>query len=212
MLTHIIRVIVLLLCYQLVVAQASQSTEIVGRWRSDTAPTGYWIIDRYANGRYAKKQYLDFYMSKPAELTLEWGRWRVRGQSYSEVIDGTTSPTLRRFMHKPIGWKILERSQQRFSFESHDGQPRVELREHDSRPLLRVRTPPPNDAQKTVTDTITHFSDKIPSWVNSVPSRSASNQTLERTADRRENLFAMTSTLKAEAQLAVVSGRSAFSR
>jgi hypothetical protein len=38
------------------------------------------------------------------------------------------------------------------------------------------------------------------------------NQALERTADRRENLFWMTSTLKPEAQLAIVSGCSALSR
>ena len=38
------------------------------------------------------------------------------------------------------------------------------------------------------------------------------NQALERTSDRRENLFSMTSTLKLVAQLAVVSGRSACSR
>jgi hypothetical protein len=37
------------------------------------------------------------------------------------------------------------------------------------------------------------------------------NQALERTADRREDLRSMTSTLKPEALLAVVSGRSAFS-
>ena len=40
----------------------------------------------------------------------------------------------------------------------------------------------------------------------------ASNQSLERTADRRVNLLSMTSTLKLEAQLALVSGRSALSR
>jgi hypothetical protein len=38
------------------------------------------------------------------------------------------------------------------------------------------------------------------------------NQALERTADRREDLLSMTSTLKREAQLALVSGRSASSR
>jgi hypothetical protein len=42
--------------------------------------------------------------------------------------------------------------------------------------------------------------------------RLASNQALERTADRREDLLSMTSTLNVEAQLAVVSGRSACSR
>jgi hypothetical protein len=38
------------------------------------------------------------------------------------------------------------------------------------------------------------------------------NQALERTADRWDNLLSMTSTLKSEAELAVVSGRSAPSR
>jgi hypothetical protein len=38
------------------------------------------------------------------------------------------------------------------------------------------------------------------------------NQALERTADRRNNLLLMTSTLKIEAELAAVSGRSACSR
>jgi hypothetical protein len=40
----------------------------------------------------------------------------------------------------------------------------------------------------------------------------ASNQPLERTVDRRKDLLVMTSTLKSDAQLAVVSGRSAWSR
>ena len=39
-----------------------------------------------------------------------------------------------------------------------------------------------------------------------------SNKALERTADRREDLLSMTSTLEFEAQLALVSGRSACSR
>jgi len=39
-----------------------------------------------------------------------------------------------------------------------------------------------------------------------------SNQALERTADRRENLLSMTSAWKLEAQLALVSGRSACFR
>ena len=38
------------------------------------------------------------------------------------------------------------------------------------------------------------------------------NKTLERTADRREDSFSMTSILKPEAELALVSGRSACSR
>ena len=43
-------------------------------------------------------------------------------------------------------------------------------------------------------------------------SRNRPNQTLERTADRHEDLLSMTSSLNSEAQLAVVSGGSAPSR
>jgi len=42
--------------------------------------------------------------------------------------------------------------------------------------------------------------------------RHTSNHALQRTADRREDLLSMTSTVKAEARLALVSGRSACSR
>jgi hypothetical protein len=38
------------------------------------------------------------------------------------------------------------------------------------------------------------------------------NQALKRTADRREDSLSMSSTLKTEAQLALVSGRSSCSR
>jgi hypothetical protein len=38
------------------------------------------------------------------------------------------------------------------------------------------------------------------------------NQALERTADRRVNLLSMTSALKPKAQIALVSGHSAYSR
>jgi hypothetical protein len=54
-----------------------------------------------------------------------------------------------------------------------------------------------------------------PSWeiLKTIPlPATTSNQALERTADRRENLLSMTSTLQPEAQLALVSGRSAYSR
>ena len=47
---------------------------------------------------------------------------------------------------------------------------------------------------------------------NLVFEHNSSNQALERTADRRENLLSMTSTLNTEAKRAVVSGRSASSR
>lgn len=95
--------------------------DLVGRWRSDTAPTGYWIIDRYADGRYATRRYLDFDYAKPAELTLEWGRWKLGNGHYSETIEGTTSPTLQQFVGKGLRVKVFNFQKAHFSFESHDG-------------------------------------------------------------------------------------------
>jgi hypothetical protein len=160
--------------------------DLVGRWRSDTARTGYWIIDRYANGRYAKRQYLDFDYAKPAELTLEWGRWKLGDGHYSETIQGTTSPTLKQFLGDGLSWKILDFQNARFSFESHDGQPRIEKRVQADTPLLQIKTPPPADAaKKQLIDTISGSHERVPSWINSAPKRTASNQTMQPTAGRR---------------------------
>ena len=55
--------------------------------------------------------------------------------------------------------------------------------------------------------------ERIKSWIiQRLPKKNSSNQALERTANRRENLLSMTSILKPQAQLAFVSGRSACSR
>ena len=146
------------------------ASDILGRWRSDTAPTGYWIVDRYADGRFAKRQYLKHDYAKPAELTLEWGRWKLSGSRYSETIQGTTSPTLMRFANKRLTWKVLVVSRTRFSFESHDGQPRIEERIAADAPLLQTKTPPPKEeAKNQLIDTISGSHEKIPSWINSVP-------------------------------------------
>ena len=159
------------------------ASDILGRWRSNTAPTGYWIVDRYADGRFAKRQYLRLDYAKPAELTLEWGRWKLSGSRYSETIQGTTSPTLMRFANKRLTWRVLGNSTTRFSFESHDGQPRVEERIAADAPLLQIKTPPPKDEPKNqLIDTISGSHEKIPSWINSVPPPTASNKTLQPTA------------------------------
>src|SRR5450631_2007572 len=79
-------------------ASSRLPAELVGRWRAESVPTGYYVVDRYADGRYAMKRYFSLDSSKPAELTLEWGHWHIRKGKYSEIIEGTTSPTLKRFL------------------------------------------------------------------------------------------------------------------
>jgi hypothetical protein len=62
--------------------------------------------------------------------------------------------------------------------------------------------------EQRTSEPVLYLSDDAELW----NSRFASNQALERTADRRDNLLSMTSTVKSEAQRALVSGRSASSR
>jgi hypothetical protein len=144
--------------------------DLVGRWRSDTASTGYWIIDRYNDGRYATQRFLIFDLAKPAELTLEWGRWKVSNGYCSDVIEGTTSPTLQRWWVGKRSRKILSFKSRRFSFESHDNQPRTEEKQQIGASLIHVETPPPKDAaRKQLIDTVSTSLKKIPAWVKSPP-------------------------------------------
>lgn len=77
-------------------AGVNQNNALVGRWFG-TGPTGYGIIDRYGDGRWAAKSYLRYGTGKPAEVNVCWGRWKLRGTQYSTILLGASSPTLRRF-------------------------------------------------------------------------------------------------------------------
>jgi hypothetical protein len=162
---------------------SQQSRQLVGRWRAQTAPTGYWIIDRYPDGRFAAKLYLDLDYAKPAELLVVWGRWKAKGRTYSDIDDGTTSHSFG-FPPKWEGWRITAITSSRFSFLTSDGHDRFEQREPDSRPLLDIPTPAPANAEKKqIIDTIRAKATTIPDWVKrSVPPRP--NQTMQPTAGR----------------------------
>ena len=158
-----------------------QSPQFVGRWRSETAPTGYWIIDRYPDGRFAAKHYLDLDYAKPAEALVLWGRWYAKDHTYSDIVDGSTSHALG-FPRKWEGRRITAITSSRFSFLTSDGHDRFERRESDPRPLLDIPTPAPADAEKKqIIDTIRAKATTIPDWVKkSVPPRP--NQAMQPTA------------------------------
>ena len=150
---------------------APNKNDLVGRWRSDTAPTGYWIIDRYPDGRFASRHYLVFSLGKPAELTLDWGSWRISDGRYFETIFGSTSHTIQRWwVGKVNTFKILDFDRVLFSFENHEGHPRIEKRLETATPLLQMQIPPLADAgkQKPI-DTVYTSHKKIPLWVDCSP-------------------------------------------
>lgn len=145
---------------------------LVGRWKSDTAPTGYWIIDRHADGRYASKFYLGYDRSKPHEIALEWGRWELVGKRYRHVIDGTNSDVLRRFIGRWREWPVIRQTHDRFYFEVNDGE-RYEQRISITASLPRLKLPVPKSSPQGWMSSRQPISipplSHIPDWVRTPP-------------------------------------------
>jgi hypothetical protein len=143
---------------------------LVGRWRSENMPVGYWVIDRYSDGRLAQKQYMRDYSDQPAEITATWGRWRVRGKTYEVFFESATSKNARAYAGKWFKMQIQQITPTRFYHLSGDGHDTFEDRFPDRRPLLSIQQPRPKEyGWKQLLDTIATSKTAIPSWVNSFP-------------------------------------------
>lgn len=176
--------VVLLIVFAAGPALAGPSDLLVGRWRSDTAPTGYWIIDRFADGRFAEKQYfvLDCDPSKGVEIVVVWGRWKLRGKRYSKTLAGSTSAFFQKFVGKRLVYKVAQVSRDHFAFESHDGATRDEQRQGSEQPLLSVETNKPADAEaRRIIDTVTPALHAIPAWVREAKAPTGPSEALQRT-------------------------------
>lgn len=127
-------------------------------------------MDRYPDGRYAEKAYFSINLNKLSEIVLNWGRWTIRGKKYVYIIDGSTSDTVKRFLGKWRDLDITSISQSKFSFESSDAHPMVEIRSYSnvSLPDVPVGVPEKPDfpgsiyVQQFLTNPFTNY----PSWVN----------------------------------------------
>jgi hypothetical protein len=143
--------------------------KLVGRWRSENMPVGYWIIDRYSDGRLARKEYVRDHWDKPAEIIVMWGRWRLRGKTYSVFFAGTTSDSARAYLGKWWKMNVQRITATRFSHLSGDGHDTFENRFADAHPLLDIEVPPPKEyGWKNLVDTVMPSRRAIPLWVNSV--------------------------------------------
>src|SRR5207244_12548672 len=162
------------------------------------------------------RHYLVFSLGKPAELTLDWGSWRISDGRYFETIFGSTSHTIQRWwVGKVNTFKILDFDRVLFSFENHEGHPRIEKRLETATSLLQMQTPPPADAgkQKPI-DTVSTSHKKIPLWVDCSPQRNASNHSMKPTASWRNNLseFATTPSTSSRFPSSLVRFSSSLSR
>ena len=142
---------------------------LLGRWRAETVESGYWIIDRYPDGRFAEKIFLTFDYSKPSEIVVSWGRWKLRGKRYLDIIDGSTSAVVRRFVGKWRTRPVGSLSAQRFKFLSSDGYPRHELPEAGTEPLVDLVLTPPPDLRGPNRNILEADLRAVPAWVNSHP-------------------------------------------
>jgi len=158
---------------EIVSPDVKTAPSLVGRWKSDTVPTGYWIIDRHRDGRFASKFYLNYDgRHQPHEVAIEWGRWKLVRDSYLHVIDGTTSEALKRFRGKWRSWPVTNQTQDHFAFEVNDGS-REETRVSIAAPLPTLKLPYPQDSKYGWTPpkmgVIERPSDGIPAWLYQTP-------------------------------------------
>ena len=152
------------------VVASEHPAELAGRWRSENMPVGYWVIDRYSDGRLAKKEYERKYSDQPAEITATWGRWRLRGNTYEEFYQGSTYKNARAIVGTWWKMRVQKITPQRFFHLSGDGHGTFEDRFLNRRPLLDVKQPPPKQYRwPKLVDTIKPARGGIPAWVNSVP-------------------------------------------
>jgi hypothetical protein len=152
--------------------KVEEAPSLVGRWKSDTCPTGYWIIDRYPDGRYASKLYLCYDTNRPHEVAIKWGRWKLERDSYHHVMDGTNSEPLKRFQGKWRDWPVTSQTHDCFTFEVNDGR-REETRVSITAPLPTLKLPYPQDSKYGGTrpkwGIIERPLDGIPAWLYQTP-------------------------------------------
>jgi hypothetical protein len=143
---------------------------LVGRWRSDTAPTGYWIIDRYSDGRFAAKEFLSYDYKMPTEILLRWGTWRLLGKTYEQKIVGTTSPFVSKFIGRTAVYHIQAISEDRFAWKNNEGCMRIENRIPAADPLpafvMKLTKCNPSDPNYFVKTTPL---ESAPAWCNALP-------------------------------------------
>ena len=149
---------------------STKQENLVGRWRSDTAPTGYWIIDRYSDGRFAEKQFLSYDYKMPTEILVSWGKWKLTGKTYKQTTEGSTSSFVSKFIGQTSAFRVASISEDQFSWENNEGSIRTEKRIQGRDPLTTFFMEPternPADADYIVKTTNLELA---PAWVNESP-------------------------------------------
>ena len=153
---------------------ADQSKLLIGRWKAETVPTGYWIIDRYADGRFAQKWYLSYDLNKPLEIVVSWGRWHLKDGKYWHIMDGSNSEFLNKFAGQWKATPVISIVPDRFTFDSSDGHQRFEIPFASRKKLLSISMNRPKDIDFSGAKLVVkQFLKNIPIWVNNTAQQDA---------------------------------------
>ncbi len=156
---------------------ADQSKLLIGRWMAETVPTGYWIIDRYGDGRFAQKWYLSYDLNKASEIVVSWGRWNLKDNKYWHITEGSNSDFLNRFSGQWKATNVISISSDRFVFDSSDGHERFEVPFDSRKKLLSISMKRPKEidfpSATSSKSVIKQPLKNIPTWVNNTAQQGA---------------------------------------
>jgi hypothetical protein len=63
-------------------ATSTRPERLVGRWKSEIAGVGWYVIDRYSDGNFIQKACVVRTMGEPPIVSLAWGSWSADGDRY----------------------------------------------------------------------------------------------------------------------------------
>ena len=138
---------------------------LIGRWRQELVPSGYRIIDRYADGRFAERRLVYTLPKSPSEAGVSWGRWKIHGKHYSEITGGSTLASEHFWIGRWWTRQVVSLSASRFEFLFNDSPfASYEVRECSRAPLLKLKFSHPR-APSALGSNL----DRVPTWVNAHP-------------------------------------------
>jgi hypothetical protein len=157
--------IVLLFVGSTQIRASATKKPLVGRWKSDLQPTGYVIIDRYSDGRFAEKEFLSYDLNKPSVICITWGKWKLGHSKYLQEIEGSTFPWVAKFSGKWLGQDVVKIGSDRIVLMTSDGYTVGQIPFPENRPLAEVPIDIPRGLTGINRQVILTSLQSVPAWI-----------------------------------------------
>jgi hypothetical protein len=179
--------ILVLTCFAALTGYCGQKhpAELCGRWKSDIADTGYWIIDRYPSGAFAGKEFVNRNLNLPWQIEYFWGTWQISDNKYFFTVHGTTSSSesAKTSINEMLTRRIKSKSPSPFRYDVSDGE-RIETSLNDQTPFSRLQLAVPSPDEVSNPPKSWHDTTKkpgVPDWVlasTGIPKRPSGGQVI----------------------------------